>query len=162
MSKQSSEEECLPLAQKLLKTCQTAHEMRVALSILLPCTHKMSLRETADIIGCSLTATYTMRKNFITHQQTGKTVVKKRRQNEKRLTQLTREAIILDKVMTEIRKKPSISIEAIKPQVEEFLEMKISLSTLYNMLKRQGWKKEYDEVSNTSKSAYSRAKWVKL
>lgn len=157
MARKVGGEDKLEAAKLLLKTAKTADELRSAQALALPLMLGFDLKQTAMVIGRSVGVTSTMRNQFVVNQISAKQTPRKKEELRNRAhTSFENEALILSDVMKQAKRDGVASVKLLKPQVETRLEESISLTTLYLMLGRHGWKK-VNQVPGNHKSA----KWQK-
>jgi Winged helix-turn helix len=161
MARPAKGSECLSECISQLSTCKTAQEMRIALAVVLPLQFNMSLKDTAEAIGRSVTATCNMRTKYIQERSEGTHVRSKPVKRNRAKTTLDREAEILDAVLNDAAHGGVVVVPPLKPKVEALLGKTISLATLYNMLARHGWRKVAPDKIHPKGDPEAQLQWKK-
>jgi transposase len=162
MARKAGGSEEIETAKKLLKTAKTADELRKAQSVLLPLMLGLSIDQTAKAIGRTKGATCTMRTRF-SKIASGKmaTPQSKRKLRNRAKTSLEREKQILDKVLHTAAHGGIVVIPQIKPAIEAELGKPLSLSSVYRMLGRHGWRKLAPDTQHPQGDPNRREEWKK-
>lgn len=161
MARTATGQEVLSQCKALLNHSKTASELRCALSVVLPLAFNLSLKQTAEIIGRSMTCTSNMRNNFIKKQLRGADETPKPPKRNRAKATLAREAEILDEVLSEAASGGIVIVPPLKPRVEALLGKSISLATLYNMLARHGWRKVAPDKIHPKGDPQAQSVWKK-
>jgi len=162
MARTAGGKEHLETARRLLKSATTADELRLAQSVLLPLELGLSLEQTAIAIGRSSGATCTMRTRFA--KVASGTMAAARRKTELRnraKADVATEREILDEVLTQAATGGVVVIPHFKEAIEAKLGKSISLSSVYRMLARHGWRKLAPDTSHPQGDEQARIDWKK-
>ena len=149
-------------ARTLLKSAKTADELRLALAVLLPLEHGMSLEQTAAVIGRSKGITCSMRTRFSRIAE-GKQVAPRRKRDlrNRAKTSLDHERAVLDEVLASAATGGVVIIPRLKPAIEAKLGKTVALSSIYRMLARHGWRKLAPDTRHPQGSPQAREDWKK-
>ena len=151
--------EHLEAARVLRDKAKTMQDHRQALAVLLPLEQRLSLEETAVILGLSKGATSRIRNQFLAREE-GRP--KKESWYVKVLPERrVREAEILDEVLAKAVEGGMVVIPPLKPMVEEKLGKTICLATLYSMLHRHGFRKLAPDTRHPKGDEKAREDWKK-
>jgi hypothetical protein len=128
----------LEAAMAQLKTARTADELRIALAVFLPEKFGLSLAQTAAAIGRSVNRTSTLRNRFapMTEQQPKRSKTELR---NRALFSSDKEMAMLCEVLCQANKDKIFTVSKLMSIVEAKIGESIALSTLFNMLKRNGF-----------------------
>jgi hypothetical protein len=126
----------------------------------LPLEQRLSLEETAAVLGWSKGATCRSRNHFFA-QEEGRPVVVS---SYKKVLpdRQAREAVVLDEVLSEAAEGGVVVVPPLKPVVEEKLGRTICLATLYNLLHRHGWRKLVPDTRPPKGDEKAREDWKKI
>lgn len=162
MARQASGKEHLEAARKLLKKARTADELRLAQAVLLPLELGLSLEQTALAIGRSPGATCTMRTRFGKVESGEMKAPRSKRDLRNRAkADKDTERKILDEVLAQAATGGVVAIPHFKAAIEAKLGKSISLSSVYRMLARHGWRKLAPDTSHPQGDAQAREGWKK-
>jgi len=140
MTKRSADcREAVRRARLLLLRAATAAELRAAQSILFVADYGLSLRQTAEMLGCSVPTVGRLRhwlkatppNEQALHAYWGG----RRRQN----FSLAEEEKLLNTFKDQTRRGQPISVKSIWLAYEAMLGRSVSDSTIYRLLRRHGW-----------------------
>lgn len=140
MARKPSGKEQLDIALLLLKKAKTADELRTAQAIAFPLMFDLTIKQTAAAIGRSVSITCRMRKNTAPPLNVKKITPRSKQELRNRANASSeQEEKILNEVMSQAAKDSNAS--QLKPLIEAKLGKSISLSTVYNMLRRHELRK---------------------
>lgn len=162
MARIAKGEEQREWARGLLATAKTAEDLRQAQAILLPLELGLSLEQTAQAIGRSVSATCKLR-NRRRREAAGELMPKKRKRElrNRAITSLERESAILDTVLAGSEQGGVIVIPALKPAFEKALGKPVALSTLYRILARHNFRKLAPDTAHPKGDPLKREEWKK-
>lgn len=134
-----SHREAVRRARLLLKHAATAAELRAAQSVLFVSDYGLSLRQTADMMGCSVPTVGRLRRWLKTtppdrqalHAHWGG----RRRQN----LSFAEEKKFLNTFENQLRDGRAIAVKSIWRAYETLLGRSVPDSTIYRLLQRHGW-----------------------
>lgn len=162
MARKASGTDQLASARELLRTARTADELRKAQAVLLPLELGMSLEETAKVIGRSIRSTCSMRTRYCRVARCEEEAPQtKRALRNRAITTLEREAQILDQVLEKAAQGGVVVIPRLKEKIEKQLGRRVSLSTIYRILARNGWRKLAPDTTHPQGDAALREDWKK-
>lgn len=154
--------EHIEAARALLKRATTADELRQAQSVLLPLEHKLSLAQTAAIIGRSVGVSCSMRTRFARVAEGVESAPRKKSALRNRAhADLAQESAALDAVLTTASMGGVVVIPRLRAAVEAELGTSVSLSGLYRMLHRHGWRKLAPDTRHPQGDPEAREAWNK-
>ena len=149
-------------ARKQRDQAKSADQLRQALAVLLPLELGVSLEQVALVLGRSKGATCTMRTRFIAQQKDPSSAPRSKRQLRNRaIVSLEQEAKLLDEVLIGAQDGGVVVVPPIKPLLEEKLGTSLSLTTVYNMLHRHGWRKLSPDTQHPKGDPQAREDWKK-
>jgi len=149
-------------AKDLLRTAKTAEELRRAQAVLLPLTLGFSMQQTAAAIGRSVGATCTMRTRFLAIREGRRVAARSKRELRNRAsTPLQEEARALDEVFCGAAEGQVLVVPQLKPLIDQQLGKTLSLSSIYRMLARHGWRKLAPDTAHPQGDAQVREDWKK-
>lgn len=170
MARPASGNEQIEAARSLLREATTVEQLRQAQAVLLPLALGLSLEQTAQAIGRSVSATCAMRTRFV-QVQTGRRKAPRRKSElrNRATVGLEREGRILDEVLKGAADGAVLVIPGLKSALEDRLGRSVALSTVYRMLARHGWRKlapdtrhpQGDPAAGEAWKKNSPASWVK-
>lgn len=162
MARKAGGLEYLEAARKLLRNASTADELRLAQSVLLPLELGLSLEQTALAIGRSSGATCTMRTRFAKVASGAMQAPRSKRELRNRATTDTEtERKILDEVLAHASAGGVVVIPQFRAAIEAKLGKPLSLSSVYRMLARNGWRKLAPDTNHPQGNAQAREDWKK-
>ena len=132
----------LAWAREQVAHATTAEQLRQAQAVLLPLVLGISLEQTAQAIGRSVSMTCKLRNRR--RRELAQEVAPKQRKTQLRNhahASLEREAAALDQVLAKAASGGVVVIPRLLPAMQKALGKSLNLSTLYRMLSRHGWRK---------------------
>ena len=133
--------EVLEMAQEMILRAKTIDELRQAQAVVLPLAHGLSLEETARVIGRSTGWVCQLRNRFLAGETVGDGQRERpggrRRENLSR----AREKEVLAPFLERARNGGILAVPQIKAELEAALGRRMALSSVYNLLHRNGWRK---------------------
>ena len=162
MARTASGIEYLGDARAFRDNAKTAEDLRLALAVLLPLEQGLSIQQTADIIGRSVSVTCSMRTRFGRVIEGVQAVPQHKQQLRNRAhATLLQEAKVLDEVLADAATGGVVVIPRLKPAIEAKLGKSIALSGLYRMLARHGWRKLAPDTRHPQGDPAAREEWRK-
>ena len=139
--KSKIDKQTLEVARKYCRNAKTVEEVRMALAVIIPEHFRISLAETAKIIGVSEPTVSRLRKRMESIRKTGS--APRGNWGGRRKSNLTKaeESGFLQKWAREAKVKPMHSLTPVHKEYVALLGMPVPKSTVYRLLKRNGWKK---------------------
>lgn len=130
--------------------------------MLLPLELGLSLEQVAQVLGRSKGATCSLRTRFIAHQQGHLPAPRSKTQLRNRAkASLQQEAALLDEVLAQAAQGGVVVVPPLKPLLEQKLGKSLSLTTIYNMLHRHGWRKLAPDTVHPQGDPQAREDWKK-
>jgi Winged helix-turn helix len=152
----------LASARELLRTAKTTEELRTAQAVLLPLELGLSLAQTTKVIGRSVGVTCTLRTRYAKVARHEREAPRPKRALRNRAnTTLEHEAQILEEVRQGAMSSGVVVVPPLKEKVEERLGKSVTLSTIYWMLARNGWRKLAPDTAHPQGDASAREDWKK-
>jgi len=149
-------------ARQLLHTAKTAEELRRAQAVLLPLELGLSMQQTATVIGRSVGATCTIRTRFLAVREGRQPASRRKCDLRNRATAtLEEEARVLDDLLVDAEEGQILVVSQIKPMIDARLGKAVSLSSVYRMLARHGWRKLAPDTAHPQGDAEVREDWKK-
>lgn len=134
-------EEMENFAKKIVKEANTARELRVGLSILIPKTCDITYSETAKRLGIGVATVVRIHQN-ISNQAAGKATPKGSWGGRRRQTlSLHEETQFLAEWIEKAEQGGVLVVPPIHAALEQRLGRAVAASTVYRMLARHGWRK---------------------
>jgi transposase len=162
MARPFSGQEHLESARQQRDRALSADQLRQALAVLLPLELGLTLEQVAHVLGRSKGATCTMRTRFMARQQDPSRAPRSKNQLRNRAhASLAQEAQWLDELLAEAAEGGVVVVPALKPRLEQKLGKSVSLTTLYNMLHRHGWRKLAPDTAHPQGNPQAREDWKK-
>jgi transposase len=146
-------------AQELLSKATTANDLRTLQAVILPLTNGMSTLETAKVIGRSPRWTTKVRNEFIRNAGMNGKIHKKFR-NRAYMTKNDEEAF-LNTFFEKARQSGILIVNEIHKALERHLGCKVALSSAYNLLHRNGWRKLTPYKRHTKADKQAQEEWKK-
>jgi transposase len=149
-------------ARAFRDNAETAEDLRLAVAVLLPLEQGLSIKQTADIIGRSVSVTCSMRTRFGRVIEGVQAVPQHKQQLRNRAhADLMIEAQVLDEVLANAATGGVVIIARLKPAIEAKLGKSMALSGIYRMLARHGWRKLAPDTRHPQGDPAAREEWKK-
>ena len=153
--------ELLDMAQEMIRRATTINELRQAQAVVFPLAYGLSLDETAQAIGQSVTWTCRLRSRFLAGETVGdgqrQHAGGRRRQN----LSVDREREILSPFLARASKGGILVVPQIKAELEAALGRSMALSSVYNLLHRHGWRKLAPDKQHPQSDPVAQVAWKK-
>ena len=153
--------ELLDMAQEMIRRATTIDELRQAQAVVFPLAYGLSLDETAQAIGQSVTWTCRLRNRFLAGETVGdgqrQHAGGRRRQN----LSVDREREILSPFLARASKGGILVVPQIKTELEAALGRSMALSSVYNLLHRHGWRKLAPDKQHPQSDPVAQVVWEK-
>ena len=149
-------------ARKARDEARTADELRIALAVLLPLETGLNLAQTALVLGrsrhttCALRTDFCARVNGLRAARRSKAELRNRAKST-----LQAEAAALDAALAGAAQGSVLVIAGLKEKIEAQLGHSVSLSGVYRMLARHGWRKVAPDTAHPQGNAQAREDWKK-
>lgn len=162
MARTAKGEAQLEWARQRLANAKTADELREAQAIVLPLDLGLSLEQTAQVIGRSVSLTCKLR-NRTRRERAGELIPRKRKRDLRNhaVASIERESVILDGLLKDAAHGGVVVIPRLLPAFEKALGKKVALSTLYRALARHGFRKLAPDTAHPKGDAQVREDWKK-
>jgi hypothetical protein len=152
----------LEAARKARDTARTAAELRIALAVLLPLEAGLTLAQTALVLGRSRHTTCALRTDFCARASGQRPARRSKAELRNRAkSTLQAEAAALDVVLAGAAEGAALVIPGLKEKIEAELGHSVSLSGVYRMLARHGWRKVAPDTAHPQGKPQAREDWKK-
>lgn len=128
-------------ARQVIAKAKTVEQLRQVQAVLLPLEHGLSLADTARMLGLSLGWVCRLRNAFIRGKEVGDGSVPARGGRRRQNFTLAREEAVLQPFLERAAIGGVLVVPELKPLLEAELGRPMALSSVYNLLHRQGWRK---------------------
>lgn len=153
--------EVLEMAREMIRCATSIDELRQAQSVVLPLAYGLSLEETAEAIGHSVTWTCRLRNRFLAGETVGdgqrQHAGGRRRQN----LSIEREREVLAPFLRRASAGGILVVPQIKAELEAALGRTMALSSVYNLLHRHGWRKLAPDKQHPQSDPVAQEAWKK-
>jgi transposase len=161
MARPAKGQDVLVKAKAAIASAKTVEELRAAQAVVFPLELGLTLERTAESIGISVRWTCTLRNRFARIAR-GEEQPRGQRGGRKRQNLTPEEegrflAPFLEKAAT----GGVLVVGSIHRALEERLGRKVSLSSVYNLLHRQGWRKLAPDKRHPQSDAQAQVDWKK-
>lgn len=162
MARPASGEEHLESARTAVRAARTADELRSAQAVLLPLELGLSLEQTAVAIGRSKGKTCTLRTNYCKRAAGTMTApVAKRDLRNRANRTLEEEQRLLQEVFDSASVGGVLVVPPFADTVRRKMGVPLSLSAIYRMLARHGWRKIAPDTTHPQGDPLAREDWKK-
>lgn len=150
--------EFVEAAKERIASAKTVDTLRAAQALLLPLEFGLSLEQTATIIGLSKSRTGKLRTRF-QRIEAGEEQVKTKKglRNHARMS-LDEEVQFLASFIAKSQNTETLPVSQLKVELERAVGRSVSISTVYQLLRRHGWSKlvQYPRMNATVMQAWER------
>ncbi|WP_124779192.1 helix-turn-helix domain-containing protein [Allofranklinella schreckenbergeri] len=138
----------LERALEVIAQAKTVEQLRQAQAVALPLICGLNMQETAKVIGCSVGWASRLRNRFLAGEMVGDQPTRggRRRQHMSE----AEERQILQPYLDRARQGTAVDVGQVKADLEKKLGRTIALSTVYNLLRRHGWRRPVAEKRTAS------------
>ena len=159
MARTASGNEVLEQAQQALREAKTAEELRQALAVVLPLQLNISIEQTATVLGVSVGWACQLRRRFITAGH----LVRRTRPAQGPRAYLSRaeEAAFLEPFNERARQGQIVVATEIRVALDTRLGRRTAPSTVYNLLRRHGWRKLAPDRVHPQSNPPAQRRWKK-
>lgn len=154
-------DEIFQIAKQITTEAQTAKDLRVGLSVIIPKICKVNNSETASILGVGIASVVRMQKQ-IRDQVNGKEQIDKKwggRRNE--IMTIEQEKEFLEPWIAKAETGGVLIVPPIQAALEEKIGKKVSPSTVYRMPARHGWRKIEPDTCHPKRDAQAQETFKK-
>lgn len=134
-------QEAMERARQVIAKAKTVEQLRQAQAVLLPLEHGLSLSDTAKALGLSLGWVCRLRNAFIRGKEVGDGSIPPRGGRRRQNFTSAREQEVLQPFLERAATGGVLVVPELKPHLEAALGRPMALSSVYNLLHRQGWRK---------------------
>lgn len=153
--------EHLARAHEAIAQARTVEQLRQAQAVALPLAHGLSLKETAQVIGCSVGWTCRLRGRFLAGEVVGDGQRPPRGGRRNQLMSEEQERLVLEPFLQRARNGGILVVGQIKAELEQALGRTMALSTVYKLLHRHGWRKLAPDKRHPQSDAQVQQEWKK-
>lgn len=151
----------LEMAQEMIRQAKTVDELRQAQSVVLPLAYGLSLQQTAEVIGQSVTWTSRLRNRFLAGETVGDGQRPRPGGRRRQNLSLAREREILTPFLARAAAGGILVVPPIKAELEAALGRTMALSSVYNLLHRHGWRKLAPDKPHPQSDLAAQEAWKK-
>ena len=148
-------------AIQVIASAQTVEQLRQAQAVVLPVLFAMSLEQTAQITGLSVSWVSKQRNRFIQGKPVGDASVPARGGRHRENFTLQEEAALLEPFLQQAREGGVLVVGQIKPLIEAALARSVSLSSVYALLHRHNWRKLAPDKRYPQSDPLAQEEWKK-
>ena len=161
MARIAREEGFTEQAIQVIANAQTGEQLRQAQTVVLPVLFAMSLEQTAQITGLSVSWVSKQRNRFIQGKPVGDASVPARGGRHRENFTLQEEAALLESFLEQSRQGGVLVVGQIKPHIEAALGRSVSLSSVYALLHRHNWRKLAPDKRHPQSDPLAQEEWKK-
>lgn len=154
-------EEFVQQAMQVIATAQTVEQLRQAQAVILPLLFAMSLEQTAQITGLSVSWVSKQRNQFIQGKPVGDGSVPARGGRRRQNFTLKEEAALLQPFLEQAKEGGVLVIGQIKPHIDAAVGRTVSLSSVYALLHRHNWRKLAPDKRHPKSDPVAQEEWKK-
>jgi transposase len=154
-------EEFVQQAMQVIATAQTVEQLRQAQAVILPLLFAMSLEQTAQITGLSVSWVSKQRNQFIQGKPVGDGRVPARGGRRRQNFTLEEEAALLQPFLEQAKEGGVLVIGQIKPHIDAAVGRTVSLSSVYALLHRHNWRKLAPDKRHPKSDPVAQEEWKK-
>ncbi len=161
MARPAQGHDVLEQAKGTIAAAKTVEELRAAQAVLLPLEFGLSLSQTAEVIGVSVRWACTMRNRFARIAR-GEEEPRQRRGGRKRENlNPEEEKEFLAPFLESAKTGGVLVVGSIHRALEERVDRKVALSSVYNLLHRHGWRKLAPDKRHRKTDPQAQEDWKK-
>jgi transposase len=159
MARTATGSEVLEQAQQALREAKTMEELRQAQAVVLPLLLGISIEQTAAALGVSVGWACQLRRRFITAGH----LVRRTRPAQGPRAYLSRveEEVLLEPFVERARQGQIVVAAEIRAALEQRLGKRTAPSTVYNLLRRHGWRKLAPDRVHPQGNPPAQRRWKK-
>lgn len=154
-------EEFTEQAMQAIANASTVEQLRQAQAVILPVLFAMSLEQTAQITGLSVSWVSKQRNRFIQSKPVGDASVPARGGRRRENFTPEEEAALLEPFLEQAKKGGVLVIGQIKPHIDAALGRSVSLSSVYALLHRHNWRKLAPDKRHPKSDPIAQEEWKK-
>jgi transposase len=161
MARKASGADKLEFARVELTKAKTASELRQAQAVILPLEFGFSLEQTAQIIGVSMGWVSQLRNQFIREGAMREANRPKRGGRRQANLSPDEEKEFLAPFFAKAKTGGILVVSEIKIALDKRLGRSVALTSAYNLLHRNGWRKLAPDKRNPKSDVISQEEWKK-
>lgn len=154
-------EEFAQPALQAIAQAQTVEQLRQAQAVILPLLFAMSLEQTAQITGLSVSWVSKQRNRFIQGKPVGNASVPARGGRRRQNFTVQEEEALLQPFLEQAKEGGVLVIGQIKPHIDAALGRSVSLSSVYALLHRHNWRKLAPDKRHPKSDPQAQDEWKK-
>ncbi len=154
-------EEFVEQAIQVIANAQTVEQLRQAQAVILPLLFAMSLEQTAQITGLSVSWVSKQRNRFIQGKPVGDASMPARGGRRRQNFTLEEEAALLQPFLEQAKEGGVLVVGQIKPHIDAALGRSVSLSSVYALLHRHNWRKLAPDKRHLKSDHQAQDEWKK-
>jgi transposase len=144
-----------------IANASTVEQLRQAQAVILPVLFAMSLEQTAQITGLSVSWVSKQRNRFIQGKPVGDADVPARGGRRRENFTPQEEAALLEPFLEQAKEGGVLVIGQIKPHIDAALGRSVSLSSVYALLHRHNWRKLAPDKRHPKSDPIAQEEWKK-
>lgn len=153
--------EWLAQAQDLIARAETIEQLKQAQAVVMPLVYRLSLKQTAQLIGRSVSWTCELRHRFFKGEIVGDGQRQGRGGRRRENMSVKRERDVLAPFLERASRGGILVVGQIKGEIEASLGRKMALSSVYNLLHRHGWRKLAPDKRHPKSDVQAQQEWKK-
>ena len=153
--------EVVEMGLAMIANARTVEELRQAQAVVLPLHCGLSLEQTAQVIGRSLTWTCRLRNRFLSGETVGDGQRLRRGGRQRQNMTVEQERAALAPYLERARKGGILVVPQLKGELEAKLGRTMALSSVYNLLHRHGWRKLAPDKRHPQSDPQAQEDWKK-
>jgi transposase len=139
----------------------TVEQLRQAQAVILPLLFAMSLEETAQVTGLSVSWVSKQRNRFIQGKPVCDSSVPARGGRRRQNFSLQEESALLEPFLEQAKEGGVLVVGQIKPHIDAALGRSVSLSSVYALLHRHNWRKLVPDKRHPKSDPTTQEDWKK-
>jgi transposase len=154
-------QEFVEQALQVISTAQTVEQLRQAQTVILPLLFDLTLKQTAQITGLSVSWVSKQRNRFIQGKPVGDASVPARGGRRRENFTLEEEAALLQPFLEQAKEGGVLVVGQIKPHIDAALGRSAGLSSVYALLHRHNWRKLAPDKRHPKSDPLAQEEWKK-
>lgn len=151
--------EVLELAKAQLSQAKSIEQLRQAQAVIFPLSYGMSLEQTADMLGISVSWVCKLRTRFARGEIPDANAIRKHRPRQNMSRE--EEAAFLAPFFEKASAGGILVVSEIKRALDERVGRRVALASAYNLLHRHGWRKLAPDKRHPKADVAAQEEWKK-
>jgi transposase len=157
----SGDGEVLELARSAIAHAKTVEQLRQAQSVVLPLDHGISLKDTAALLGVSKGWACQLRRRFMAGRYVGDPAQPKRGGRRRQNMAPEEEGLFLAPFFEQAQAGGVLVVGPIRVALEQRLGRSVAVASVYNLLRRHGWRKLAPDKRHPQSDPVAQQEWKK-